>query len=308
MRDFEDGGGGQTSVVNNQVPREPGPPTAKPKAPAPSEEQVLSNWGIPASAIALETEEDAEDFGQSGMFSGEFNKTIAGLPITGYILGSPGQTHEDVPGAWKRGDEGIIAGDQRQGTAYDAVAEFYSWNEAELVRAQQALFAYGWYKGKSDPNVATYSDMGFFNAWKNVVTVAARSGKTIAEVLQMGDPKTGAKRTAGSGGRGRGAGRAPFQAAVANPDDLRRVAQETAQDVLGEKVDAATAEKYVKLYQAMQIKSQRSAYAGASTVVQAPDASTAAETFLKQQEPMKAGSKDIANAADVLMGLFAGGM
>jgi hypothetical protein len=308
MRDFEGGGAEPTSVVNNQVPREPGPPK-KPPAQPQSEDQVLSKWA-PGAEIMLEED---EDFGggtdvASGMFSGEFNKTIAGLPITGYILGSPGQTHEDVPGAWKRGDEGIIPGDQRQGTAYDAVAEFYSWNEAELVRAQQALFAYGWYKGKSDPNVATYSDMGFFNAWRNVVTVAARSGKTIAEVLQMGDPKTGAKRVGGGGRRGGGAGRAPFQASVANPDDLRRVAQETAQDVLGEKVDAATAEKYVKLYQGMQIKAQRSAYAGAGTVVQAPDASTAAETFLTQQEPMKAGSKDIANAADVLMALFAGGM
>jgi hypothetical protein len=76
---------------------------------------------------------------------------------------------------------------------------------------------------------------------------------------------------------------------VSNPEDLKVVAKQVAQQTLGRGFTDEEADRFVQAFQAQQVGEQRRA-SGGGTMVQAPDADVAAQKFAQEQAPTEASA------------------
>jgi hypothetical protein len=112
----------------------------------------------------------------------------------------------------------------------------------------------------------------------NLLLASNANGITYRNYLGQ---KLAGKTTVSSGG-----GRT-YQ--TTNPDDLKVVAKQVAQQTLGRGFTDEEADRFVKVFQAQEIAEQRRA-AGGGTMVQAPSADVAAEKFAEEQAPTEASA------------------
>lgn len=74
-----------------------------------------------------------------------------------------------------------------------------------------------------------------------------------------------------------------------NPDDLKAVAKQVAQQTLGRDFTDDEADRFVQAFQAQEVAAQRALYGGGS-VMEAPSADVAAQTFAEEQAPTEASA------------------
>lgn len=184
---------------------------------------------------------------------------------------------------------GVGPGDD--GSGYYAGDEYTipnSWSVERRASVQYRLVSSGWL----DPGkIAVEGDWGVATAraFASVLSQANATGTSWRVALdrslgaaqdfrrdQERSDQLDASRRLPSGGGG-GARRAPFQARVSNPDDLRATFKEVARQATGGVfVDDAQIENMVTTFQANERRSQRQAYDGGE-VVDAPSANAVFE-------------------------------
>lgn len=177
-------------------------------------------------------------------------------------------------------------------TAAEMIADFYSLDRDSLVELQKNLTAFGWYKGKSDPNEANLADEGFFKAWKSVVTVAARSGRSIQEVLGSG-----------ASAAGDGKGDRPLSIRLSNPDDIDSNVKKLAKQIVGRNISDDEVARIREAYQSLESADQTAAYnvleTGGTIEEQTPSLETFAEDQLRTSHGMEAEGVDLRRGFDV---------
>lgn len=174
------------------------------------------------------------------------------------------------------------------------------WGPAQIADLQEAMVAAGLLSG--DYNAGVWMDESA-NAFKKLLAHANRSGVGYEEALmQLASSNT--KNLRGSGG----GGRAPFQARLSNPDDLKEVFKQSAYNLLGGQgfVDEGQLDTMVKAYQEHEVKAQRAAYGG-GTVVDPPSAQTFAKEQIEEIDPAGAEATRFAGYTSVLERLIGGG-
>jgi hypothetical protein len=89
---------------------------------------------------------------------------------------------------------------------------------------------------------------------------------------------------------------------VSNPDDIRKVIQQTAGTVLGRSADAALVDRLVKSYQQLQIQEQQGNITSAGAQSQAPELRVFAEQQLREKSGADADAFRFAQAAKTVLG------
>lgn len=89
---------------------------------------------------------------------------------------------------------------------------------------------------------------------------------------------------------------------VSNPDDIRKVIQQTAGTVLGRSADTALVDRLVKSYQQLQIQEQQGVITSGGARSQAPELRVFAEQQLRQKSGADADAFRFAQAAKTVMG------
>lgn len=108
-----------------------------------------------------------------------------------------------------------------------------------------------------------------------------------------------------------GAGRAPLTTRVTNPADLRALLRELSPAIMGARLRPEEEERFIAAYQAQERGTQQSAYDIAptgGTVTDVANPQVAAEAFIRQEQPVEAGSKDVEQAIDSVMGFLLNGI
>lgn len=98
---------------------------------------------------------------------------------------------------------------------------------------------------------------------------------------------------------------APFQANLADPNTIRAVAQNAAQQALGRSLSDDELSKFVQQFQAEQTAAERTAYNGTGTVTQ-PDLSSEAASFVQQNNPKAYQQNQRSAYLDALVNLLGG--
>ena len=176
-----------------------------------------------------------------------------------------------------------------------------SWGPAQIADLQEAMVAAGLLSG--DYNAGVWMDESA-NAFKKLLAQANRMGTGYEDAL-VALASSNTKNLRGSGG---GGGRAPFQARLSNPDDLKEVFKQSAYNLLGGKgfVDEGQLDTMVKAYQEHEVRAQRAAYGG-GTVVEQPSAQTFAKEQIEEIDPAGAEATRFAGYTSVLERLIGGG-
>lgn len=104
--------------------------------------------------------------------------------------------------------------------------------------------------------------------------------------------------------------RPPLVIRQTSPEDIRRVAQNVATQILGERADEKQVDRIVAAYQTAEATYQRQAYDAtyeSGTVTEPPTVETFAEDQLKERNPTEAGAYAVADqAVNDFLGLVAG--
>lgn len=177
-----------------------------------------------------------------------------------------------------------------------------------LKSYQQDLFDAGFYpdayyraKNPSKLNLGVADDVDA-KAWKDVTTMAARTGRPVMDLIDErkalygGEGGIAAAKAAASAGT-----RAPFSAQVTNPLTLTEVAQKAAEKTLGRGFSPTELDRFVKNYQAMEVHAQQGQYDTATaggTTTAAPDPTAAATAVARQSAPTEAYANDLMNVYD----------
>jgi len=141
------------------------------------------------------------------------------------------------------------------------------------------------------------------NAFKQVLAYANRTGLTwqgaLEEMAGAGDA---------SGLNDTGSGRAPFQARLSNPDDLKEVVKQTAFNVLGGKgfVDEDQLNEIVSSFQEKELTFQKRAHGGGGVIEEPPSLDTAALAQLKETDPDGYQAAQFSRYGKLLEGLIGG--
>jgi len=89
---------------------------------------------------------------------------------------------------------------------------------------------------------------------------------------------------------------------VSNPDDIRKVIQQTASTVLGRSADTELVNRLVKSYQQLQIQEQQGVIKSGGMKTQAPELSVFAEEQLREKSGAEADAFRFAQAAKSVLG------
>ena len=89
---------------------------------------------------------------------------------------------------------------------------------------------------------------------------------------------------------------------VSNPDDLKRIIQQSAQYVLGRDLDDVAADQLVRTYQQMQVKQQTTGFTSNGMRTDLPDAQTFAQKRIEKQAGPEAQAYKFAKFADSIFG------
>jgi hypothetical protein len=199
--------------------------------------------------------------------------------------------------------------------------EFWSRPEDDLPELQRRLWAGGFYPPGADPTEIALGDRDPYTekAWQNALDRAAKfhaAGRdlTLDDVIDMGANlrREGGIGGGGPGGGAGGAGRAPLVTELANPEDLKYYAQKTAVSTLGRSLRPDELNRFVSSFHTSQSTEQAQAYAAGGTggpggtVVGAPNAQVAAETFARREAPVEAGAHDTVKVFDVVSKMLGG--
>lgn len=182
----------------------------------------------------------------------------------------------------------------------DVLTGLYQLPADQLASLQQELLAGGFYQDdayyKGTKRVVPgLADGDTFNAWKEAVTRAAASKKTVDEVLTEAVQKTTA-----AGGPGAAAKTA---VRLTNPTDLRDIAKQEAQSLLGRNPDPGFLDNYVAAYHQQETAGQ-TIDATTGQLVQAPDPRTFARQLLRQLYPVDVGVNDYLNVGNELVNVL----
>lgn len=201
-----------------------------------------------------------------------------------------------------------VGGGGQQISLANLLRDYWRMPSGLLGSYQQALWLGGFYSGKGTPVFGLADERGAA-AFQKAALRAARSGKTLSEVLAEG-----VAAGAGGGGGG-GPRRAPFSAQLTSPTDIARVAEAAGREVLGEAPSAEQVKRIVQRYQAAESSAQRGAYNAAysgGTVTQAPSLEAFALDEAEAADPLAADAyavadEAVANFMAVIQGPFDGG-
>lgn len=227
------------------------------------------------------------------------NDDIAGaLVIWDSRPATPGYV-PDLPRGRVVGDPDVTAGtpaalDQR--TVEELLGELYKLDpRAELAPIQQLLLAGGFYGSsyysRTNPDDVQFGipDEDTYAAWRTALIRAARSGKSIWEVLGAAAKNSPSLSRRGSGGTGR----APQTVVLSDPVELRKIAEEVGRSVYGQLPDPQAVERFVNSYRSSEGSFQRKA-AGGGTVTRPADPQVQAEAQLRSAAPAQALAHDYA--------------
>lgn len=173
------------------------------------------------------------------------------------------------------------------------------WGPNAIADLQAGMVAAGLLTGHY--NAGVWMDESA-NALKKVLAHANRTGTDMwTAIAELASSNT--DKHPGPGG----AGRAPFQARLSNPDDLKNVFKQGAYNLLGGGgfLDDSQLDAMVKAYQEQEVKAQRAAYGGGTTV-DAPSPQTFAEEQIEQADPKGAEAARFAGFVGVLENLMGG--
>lgn len=295
------------------TPKPTSSPTAKPSASADSSFQSLqSQLGVQSGGGTYTAQQYGPNFS-----SYNISEADAGLMIVwdsgGNIVKVP--TSDNLSPLRGMQTRDVVQGATSY-TMIDALRYYYALDQNTLPVIQAALVNSGFIKEKKWNGLGNRFDETSFKAWGRALTMAARSGKSIWEVLgaknqhdfwsnAQGNVNDALKRLAGNLGGG-GPKRAPFQARLTNPDDLKAVATRAAQETLGYVPDSAFLDQFVKLYQGMESGAQRTAYNGGNYTAPA-DPGVAAEKQLRAKYKTQASGHDVAKQFEAFLQIIGGG-
>jgi hypothetical protein len=110
--------------------------------------------------------------------------------------------------------------------------------------------------------------------------LSAANANGITYKNYLGQRLAGRQQSSGGGGR---------TYRTSNPDELKLVAKQVAQQTLGRGFTDEEADRFVRAFQAEEIAEQRRA-SGGGTMVQAPAADVAAQEFAEQEAPTEASA------------------
>ena len=294
------------------------PKTESPKAPPPSPAPSSGSYSDYASAagsgggsqVTVPVGSNLSAFGISKDFAAL--KVNWGSAYVGPQYNRTGQDQDVLHGISTPGYTQQITDISPPGYAgpltnnmLDSLTLWGQLDPMQLRAFQVALYNKGFFgSNRRWANYGTADDASL-SAWKKALTQAAKYNKSIFEILGVKDYKElagsaegGYKQALASAVasiRGRGAGKAPFQAVVSSPDDLKAVARNVAVNTLGFEPDDDFLDRFAKVYQGMERSAQQRNYAGAGTVVKQPDPSVAAEKQLRAEHKQAADAHDVAN-------------
>lgn len=187
-------------------------------------------------------------------------------------------------------------------------------DSAEVTELQRRLWAGGFYPpGTSqDDIIPGMPDYHTEKAWLTLLDRAAKyknAGKdmTVWEILDEG-----ANIMKAQGKEPGAVGRAPLVVDLANPDDLKYIAQKTAVGTLGRALRSDEIERFVSSFHSSQRSAQTQAYNAGGTggpggsAVSAPSPTVAAEQFARQADPTAAGAHDAVKVFDVVSRVLGG--
>lgn len=166
------------------------------------------------------------------------SSTDIGLPVTLTNDVGPGPQTNSGPS-----DNHYVEKPQ-SGTVGQALRDLYSFTDQQYQALQQQLYQSGFWTSTKPPRLGDKSDLATYDAWKNAVIVAARSGMSIEDVIndsvnggQPGGPGTTNSTRVYPGGK--------VNITFTNPDDIRNVGNTVAQRLLGRNLTDAEAKGVV---------------------------------------------------------------
>jgi hypothetical protein len=189
-----------------------------------------------------------------------------------------------------------------------ASKKFFDFDSDQLGNVQQRMWMQGLLPENWDPRfLGNKNDTDSYKAWQKVLQLAIQQNKTPAEIL-AGEGGPG-RMGGGSGGRGGGSSRAPLTIRYSNPDDLRKIAEQTATEIVGFAPDKAFMDQFVKVYQGMEEGAQRKAYNVAATggsFTEPGSAQVQAEKKLRSDYKVEASSADMVKQFDAFLQIVGG--
>lgn len=269
---------------------------------------VTSSFAELASSLGVSAE-DPSSSDSSGLYG--IPTGMADVPVIwDQTSAVPGYT---PPRGRTAGDEDFVA-DRPAGqvtyTLEESLAQLYQMDPRErLPQLQQLLYAGGFYGSgyynQSNPNAVQFgvADEDTYAAWRTALVRAARSGKSIWEVL--GDAAKGRQ-----GGGAEGPQRAPLVLRQTSPEDLRRLVDRVAREVAGTSLSSDEIDRFITDYQADERAVQQAAYGAVETggtVVEPASPETAAEDFVRGSRPQEASGRDVLGVLDGAMSFILGG-
>lgn len=264
----------------------------------------------------------AEDFNTDEVGDIPAFATTSLFGIDAGVAQAPVTIKRGGPGADREGQAGMAAG----GHPYEAgaigttlgqtIQDFYHLEPGSdaLKSYQQDLFDAGLYpdtyyraKNPSKLNLGVVDDVDA-KAWKEIATLAARTGRPITDLLEERKNQLNAAGGVMAAKQGEAASaRAPFSAQVANPLTLTEVAQKAAETTLGRGFTQNELNRFVKSYQALQVNAQKGEYDTAvagGTSTAAPEAAAYAAQQARQSAPTEAYANDLINVYDQAMAIL----
>ncbi len=201
----------------------------------------------------------------------------------------------------------------------EGLGGFYQYGPQQLTLIQAQLINSGFLSDKKWTSFGVPEEKSY-EAWKDALTRAARSGQTIWEVLGVKDEKTlgdnaqayfdkalatVSSRIRSSSGGGGGAGRAPLQVRYTNPEDLRVIATQAATSVLGSVPDGTFVDSFVKTYQEIEGTAQKAAY-GSGNYTAPADPSVIAAKQARTKYATQATGQSVAKVFDSFLNIVSG--
>lgn len=187
-----------------------------------------------------------------------------------------------------------------------ALVEPAKWKTEDLAAFQHRMFSAGLYGSMHESEVPFgVFDLTSQRAWQELVdaSVAYQAvGKKVTPQDILGGIPSGA---------GRGATRAPFNAQVSNPIDMRAALKVAATEVLGGAITDEQINAISDRFQQQQIGAQRSAYNTADTggtSTAAPDFGSFAKEQVRALDPVKADARGAVKVASVIQQMLGGRM